>query len=335
MLPRRGLSGVSLRLLDGGTGDLLTRLPRGQGLFSAADDAWSAVALVRDDAHPLVREAHALFAEAGAQALVTANFACREVHGFAETEVTRLCGVAALLAREAAAARKLTVLGSLPPLLECYRATPMATSGVTRADAVRQYRAMLRGFFSSSTAATGGGVDAVLCETLNSSDEAEAALEALAMEQPDPATRVPALVSFTLKRDGSLYSGETPAAALSRVVHAASATQTTLLAFGFNCTPPDAISRALTSLSLTPSAHAQLAEINCRLMARPNRYGAPDPSWTSLVQPLNEAFDESSIPRWLGEWKSLGVSVFGGCCGVDPPLIKAMAASLEPAVRVR
>lgn len=182
-------------LLDGGTGEELFR--RG-----VPDDRtiWSATALINDEYHPVLKQVHESFINAGSRAITTNSYGTTPGVGFDMDEIQTLVATAGRLARESLGYRNdVVVLGSLGPLVESYRPDKIMEhkEGV---DVYRQTKDALFPF-----------IDAVLAETMSSFEECSQAIEAIGED-------LPLLVSYSLNTNGCLRSGECATAGISRTL---------------------------------------------------------------------------------------------------------------------
>jgi S-methylmethionine-dependent homocysteine/selenocysteine methylase len=286
----RRLARGEVLLLDGATGTELER----RGVPSALP-LWSARALL--EAPEEVGRIHAAYVEAGAD-LITANTFRTQRRSLGRVglakEAGALTGRAVALARGVARGREVAVLGSAPPLEDCFRPDLVPR----RADLEREH-----GEHAEHLARA--GVDAVLVETMNTVREARIALAAAR------AAGLPALVSFVCWEGARLLSGEPLAEALEAVEAAAP------LAVGVNCLPPSNVAAclpALTGRSRPACVYANL--------------GAPgdDPD-----APRSEHCEpEEFAARALG-WVEAGVRLVGGCCGTGPEHLAALHRALRGA----
>ncbi len=291
----RWRSGDRVLLIDGGCG---AELPsRG---VPHAPPIWSAAGVHR--APGIVREIHRTHVEAGAQVVTALTF---RTHRRALERVglvgcsLRLTCAAVRLAREAvsAAAPDHTVLvaGSLSPLEDCFRADLVPDLEEARAE--HRERANELSF---------AGVDLVLAETFNCREEAEIAMAA-ATE-----AGLPVMVSFTLRRDGALPSGES-LRSCARAILAWGP-----LAIGVNCCLP----------SVAGTAIAVLLE-ECGASGVP--VGAYPNAGASLGR-QGWAFSHSASPATLAEsampWIDAGARWVGGCCGATAGHVRALRRAL-------
>ncbi len=285
-LPTRLASGPVL-CLDGATGTELEA--RG---VPCELPLWSAHALV--EAPGVVEAIHRDYVEAGAEAL-TANTFRTQARALArggltgrDEELTRL---AVELARRAADARS-WVLGSAPPLEDCYRPELAPDPGVLTPEHAAHARNLAR-----------AGVDAVFAETHNTVREAVAALEAAG------AAGLPALVSFVCDAHACLLSGESLEEALAAVAPLAP------IAVGVNCLPPDHADACLAPLARSGLPFG----IAANLGAPGERPGAPRE---------HDCTPEEFATR-ASAWRNAGAAWIGGCCGTTPAHLRALALQLR------
>ena len=285
-------------ILDGGMGSELIR--RGVG---DQRGLWSARALLQ--APEAVAQVHRDYMAAGAEIIITNTYSTIPSYlGKLDMderwlELTELAGK---LARSAAdeAAGQVRVAGSLPPLDESYRADLVPTD----AEAQPLYRQMVE--------ALDPYVDLFICETMSSAREGRNAASMARRHSTKPVH-----VSWTLAEaaGAGLRSGESLTAALDAVADLAPD------ALLFNCTSPQAIASGL----------AQLAESTDKpLGAYPNRFNVPD-GWTmeSDAQTVRRELSVETFVNHALHWRELGASIIGGCCGIGPEYIAAVAESLR------
>jgi S-methylmethionine-dependent homocysteine/selenocysteine methylase len=272
-------------LLDGATGTELER----RGIATRLP-LWSADALIR--APEVVESIHRDYLEAGAEAITANTFRtqrrtlAREGLGERAAELTAL---AVRLARQASAAgaQAPLVLGSDPPLEDCYRP-----------DLVPDEAALAREHAEHCANLAAAGVDAILCETHNTLREACAAARAAS------ATGLPVLVSFVCWEGATLLSGER----LDDAVQALRPLRPAALLV--NCLPPPNVMACLAVLAgakLPFGAYANL--------------GAPDDS-TGFRR--SEAVSPRGFAEAAAEWVRAGARLIGGCCGTTPSHIEAI-----------
>jgi S-methylmethionine-dependent homocysteine/selenocysteine methylase len=267
-------------LLDGATG---TELERRGGQTSLP--LWSARALI--DAPALVERIHRDYAEAGAQALTANTFRTQRrtlAHGGLGERAAELTALAVALARRAAGGA--LVLGSDPPLEDCYRP-----------DRVPDEAALAREHAEHCANLAAAGVDAILCETHNCVREACAAARAAS------ATGLPLLVSFVCWRGATLLSGERLGEAIAAVRRFGPA------ALLVNCLPPSNVAPCLEVLAGAGLAFGVYANL-----------GAPDPA-TGFRR--SEDVSPQGYAELAAAWVAAGARLVGGCCGTTPAHIAA------------
>jgi S-methylmethionine-dependent homocysteine/selenocysteine methylase len=279
-------------LLDGATGTELER----RGLRTTLP-LWSSRALL--EAPQALLAIHRDYAAAGAQALTANTFRTQRrtlARGGLGARAAELTALAVRLAREAAqtAAGDCWVLGSDPPLEDCYRP-----------DLAPDDRALATEHAEHCEQLAAAGVDAILCETHNSAREARAAASAARR------TGLPVLVSFVCWQGARLLSGEPLAAALHAVRDLEPA------ALLVNCLPPANVSACLPVLAEATLPFGCYANL-----------GAPDDvtGFARSDELSPQGFAASAV-----QWAAAGARIVGGCCGTTPDHIRAIALRLHGA----
>lgn len=181
---------------------------------------------------------------------------------------------------------------------------------------------------------TGTSIDFFLCETMSTVDEARAAATAVAEEGGG----VPMWVSWTLRSDGRLRSGEKVADAV-KAVTAVDLDGNLLQACLFNCCSVEAIDNALYELLAAVPA-------GCAVGAYPNNFAEEElgVGKTSGDQcsssehshdhgdgDKNEYREDLSPEKFAAvakNWVDRGCTIIGGCCGCFPEHIQALSTLL-------
>ena len=282
-------------LMDGSMGNEL--LARRSDLVSGL---WSAQYLI--DAPQLVKEIHLEYINAGADLITTNTYSTIPSYlskKNVEDKMPELIRLAGKLAREAAddSEKEIIVAGSLPPLEESYRPDLV----IDAEEAIPIYEILIEELTPF--------VDIFICETMSSIKEMQHVMEAL----NNLDNIKPVWISWTLREDkkGRLRSGESIEEAFN-----ASATVKPE-AYLFNCTDPYAITEGIKVLK-------QLTQKP--MGGYPNVFNVPD-GWT-LDNDIQVSVRDLSIEKFLEfaeEWRKLGASIIGGCCGIGPRFIKAIA----------
>ncbi len=290
---------AGIRILDGGMGRELKRMG---APFQQPE--WSALALL--EGPQFVRQAHDAFVQGGAQIITTNSYAVVPFHIGQERfddQGVALARLAAELARASAdaAARPVTVAGSLPPALGSYRPDLFE-----REASVRIHQTLIAGMDEL--------VDVWLAETQSSIAEIHAVHAAL------NGNAKPLWISFTLDDEPEgdtpvLRSGET----VSSAVHAA-------LALGakavlFNCSQPEVMEAAVVA------AKQAIAGAAVDIGVYANAFPAQSKKATAnaVILDIREDLDPLSYVGWAQRWVDQGASMVGGCCGISPQHIAKLA----------
>jgi len=311
-------------VLDGGMGDeLRVRNPMIN---------WSPLEL--QSSEQLIVDCHTAYIEAGATVIETWNYSAtpywiREQPGWStlksQREVMELWEVltrtSVRLAKRAikeSGKTNVRIAGALPPLLSTYDLTEMPDGQM-----LQQYTQMARFLHEE-------GCDLFLIETCAKVSFAEVALQACASACETKET----WVSFTLQdAEPLIWSGESISSACTALSDTAANPRRPdgLL---FNCAPPEVISQAIAEAR--PLWAGRLGGYGNRLGTRKS-YGPQQAALQQLAQ--GEAYSPRAGGRWtkreeLGppeyaawakDWQLLGADVVGGCCGIGPAHIQAVA----------
>ncbi|KAJ8524454.1 hypothetical protein ON010_g16662 [Phytophthora cinnamomi] len=207
------------------------------------------------------------------------------------------------------------ICGSLPPLLESYRADKVPEHD----EGVRLYAMIAK--------ALKPFVDCYLAETLSSVQEAKMAL--LGVQQTwsgDDGGPAPVMVSFTLNSQGRIRSGEKVCDAAQELLNFTTAVAgAELQAILFNCSQPEAICKALTELHNDEPTRESLFGRGVRLGAYANRLTIIPDDWalaeSSEPQAMRTDLAVERYTDFVSQWVELGAEVVGGCCGIGPEYI--------------
>ncbi len=288
---------MGVTILDGGISRELQKLGA-----PFRQPEWSALALI--ETPELVGAAHDLFAAAGANVITTNSYAIVPFHLGAErfaSDGARLAALCGQLARDVGDARGVKVAASLPPVLGSYR------PDLFNEDEARAILDVLIAGLSPYG-------DIWLAETLSTLAEARLIAEMLAAD-----TR-PLWLSFTLDDAGvaTLRSGESvqSAAALAKAVGAE--------ALLFNCSRPEVMDAAICE------AKAELVGTDIAIGAYANGFGQEDEGAANeVIRAIRPDLDPPRYLTWAQTWVASGASIVGGCCGIGPDHIAAMAGAFN------
>jgi S-methylmethionine-dependent homocysteine/selenocysteine methylase len=288
-----------LTILDGGMGRELKRIgaPFSQPL-------WSAQALIESPQH--VTQAHQGFIDAGAEIITANSYACVPFHlgeSLYQLYGATLAEQAAVIAKKAAqnANQHTLVAGSLPPAFGSYRP-----------DLFEANRAF--DILSTLFKAQNEHVDLWIAETISSIEEAHIMASVLKK------TTKPCYYAFTLSDDmtqsATLRSGEPVTKAIAALLNE------NIDGIFFNCSIPEVIEQALRD------TNSVLVQRNTQL-----NIGAFANSFTPIPtnHKANEAvqgYRDLSPDEYLvfaKKWHNLGANIIGGCCGIGPSHIQALA----------
>lgn len=293
--------GDRVRVVDGGLGSTLEAC----GADLAAP-LWSAKAVL--DEPDLVRAVHGAFFRAGADVAVTASYQV-SVEGFRRAGRTAT-DAATALRRSVALARAAADEVRAEQGGDRLVAASVGPYGAVLADGSEYHgrygrsAAELTAFHRERIVVLeDAGPDLLAVETMPTAAEALTVLDALDADGP------PAWVSFTAVADGRTAGGDELAAVGPRV-----AAHPRVAAIGVNCTAEADVADALEALAPT----------GLPLVACPNAGGEWDAVGRCWRYAGLGAVDEGIATRWVAQ----GARLVGGCCGVGPDDIAALAAAL-------
>ena len=300
------LTRLKLTLFDGGIGRELKRIgaPFSQPL-------WSAQALI--EAPHYVTQAHQNFIQAGAEIITVNSYACVPFH-LGEVRYQQqgaaLARQAAIIAKETAShakegqnktPRTVLVAGSLPPPLGSYRP-----------DLFEKQPAL--DILTTLFEAQDDYVDLWLAETIASIEEANAIAHVL-----KDSTK-PCYYAFTLSDEigetARLRSGESVIDAIEAIL------KNKVDGIFFNCSIPEVMEQAIRDTTSLLEKHNRQLDI-----------GAYANSFTPISQGhkanlTTQGSRDLSPEEYLvfaKKWHSLGATIIGGCCGIEPSHIEALA----------
>lgn len=290
-------------VLDGG---MATELERHGADLS--DSLWSARILLDDPG--LIRQVHADFFAAGAEIAISASYQA-SFEGFAARGIDR--GAAATLMRRSVELAREAADEAGPGRLVAASIGPF---GATRADGseyvgrygltVRElidfHRPRLETLLEASP-------DVLAVETIPAIEEAEAILTLL-----DDYPEASAWVSFSC-RDGHAISDGTP----FRAAAALAASAPNVLAVGVNCSPPGFVASLLREAATASATGAPAVP----LLAYPN-VGS---TWDAVARAWRAEGPRPDFGLEARRWREAGATIVGGCCGMTPGDIAAIAAT--------
>ena len=280
-------------LLDGGLSTALEQL--GNTLNTSL---WSGELL---KSHPdQIRAAHKLFADAGAEILITSSYqvtfpGCLAL-GWSKDEVT-----AALIAStELARFSNVKVAASIGPYgaFLADGSEYRGNYGLSVEELKEFHRERLITLITTKP-------DFLAFETVPEITEARAYIELM----QESGSQIPFWISFSCKSESELCSGESFADAVQVVNNSSNA-----FAVGINCSAPHLIAPLLKSAS---------SMIPFIVYANSGR------TWDAAEKKWEGSGDLAFDPQMIQEWRALGASIVGGCCGVGPSDIAALGLLFE------
>ncbi|MCL1512938.1 homocysteine S-methyltransferase family protein [Parasaccharibacter sp. TMW 2.1891] len=306
-------------ILDGGMGRELHRMGA-----PFRQPEWSALSLIeRPD---LVQQAHENFLKAGAHVITTNSYAVVPFHIGEERFAARgeeLARLSGHLGRQAIAAQaqggKPSLLaGSLPPAGGSYRPdlfTPQKAKAILTP--------LIRGLAPSA--------DLWLAETQSSIAELQTA-HRLVQQSTDDAR--PFWGSFTLDDSDPaalihqhapvrLRSGEL----LEEAVEAA--LQLKLEALLFNCSDPRIMETALHTARKVLKTHGDSTTLKLGVYANGfahNHHDGEGEGANESITPLDGTLTSQRYADFAQHWLAAGADIIGGCCGIGPEHVAALAA---------
>ncbi len=264
-------------------------------------DLWSAGAM--EDAPEMVLQIHRDYIDAGAQVITTQTFSSRrrrfEGRGLEELyePLTKKAVELAKQARQESGNADVLIAGSLSPLEHCYHPELSPRGDESYPEHLETVRLLAE-----------GGCDVLFVETINTIDEARAALRAAKTAGLD------VMVGFCCGRDGKLLSGERVADAV-RALDPLSPT-----AYAVNCVPVSPATRAAADIAgatTTPfGVYANVGEWS-------------DGTWARVFGPeFIFSVDPDCYLQHAASWRQLGASFVGGCCGTTPEHIRRLTDAM-------
>ena len=297
---------------------------------------------LRDHAAEVV-ETHAEYIRAGATVIetwnysVTAHWLHAQPHLATKTDeqvdavledLLRRSVRLAKQAREQCNAPHVRIAGALPPLGATFDAEDPVVIRTIAARRIAQKLDVRASYEQIARVLNEEGVDHFLIETCAKISFAEAALAACRAANPD----LQVWVSMTLQDQAPVvWSGESVAEAVAALTAGDVAPPSAIL---FNCSPPEVISQALKQLR--PLFSGAIGGYANRRGARV-RYGADtaqlqkEMGAEEAVLGEREDLEPEAYAGWATDWLTEGgATIIGGCCGVGPSHIQAVAQAVRP-----
>lgn len=291
-----------LTLLDGGTGRELQRMGA-----PFRQPEWSALALM--ESPTAVQEVHRRYLSAGSDVVTANSYAVTPFHIGEEcfaADGLMLADRAGRIGREAITAfGRGRLAGSLPPVLGSYR--PDLFSETAAAPILDT---LIEGLAPH--------VDVWLGETLSSIPEARLVADRLT------GRAVPLWLSFTLMDDetedrGRLRSGEAVSDAARAALEIGAA------ALLFNCSQPEVMAAAVSEARSALESEDLLIGVYANAFPPQPKHAVANDG----LDPIREDLTPQAYLDFAEHWTGRGASIIGGCCGVGPEHISALAQAKD------
>ena len=273
----------------------------GTSLFELGLQTGDAPELWNTEQPEKIKSVYKSFVDAGSDIILTNSFGGTsfrlKLHK-AQDRVFELNKKTAELAREIAddSGRMIAVAGSMGPTGELL--VPMGQM---------TYEEAVAGFLEQAKGLKAGRADVLWVETMSSTDEAIAAIEA------GNITGLPVICTMTYDTVGKTMMGISPEEATQTLC----SLETPPVAIGANCGvgPTDTMLSILKMRASNPDAII-ISKANC-----------------GIPQYKNGKFFFTGTPELMGRYARIavdaGVRIIGGCCGSSPTVIKSMADAIE------
>ncbi|MEB0174052.1 homocysteine S-methyltransferase family protein, partial [Undibacterium sp. CCC1.1] len=310
-------------ILDGGMGRELLKIGA-----PFRQPEWSALALMEGPQY--VRQVHDAYIAAGAALITTNSYALVPFHLGEEVFTARageLASLAGRIGREAIgaaigaanaaanAAGTIQLAGSLPPPFGSYRPDLFNPT-----DAARILNPLVAGLAPF--------VDVWLAETQGSTQEAWAIKAAI-----DQVSARPFWLSFTLEDSEHHAVTEGTLAPTIRSGESVTEAARTALALGvkallFNCSHVGVMAAAVRDAAavFAEVSAEHRPQIGVYANAFAPHYHAEDAN--DGLSELRDDLDPSEYLKFAQQWRDAGATIVGGCCGIGPDHIAALASSL-------
>jgi len=293
-----------IRVLDGGMGQELLN----QGL-KPKGTLWSAYALINEEHHQMIVDAHLDFINAGAEAIVTTTFTARRnrlIQNDCEKYFEKINIKAVELAQKARDISKKNVLiaGGLPNQKQTYSA-----------DLGDDLNLIKKNFYDQAKFLK-NGIDFFYLDVMSSGLECKIALEAI------DSFDLPVLVGIHLSDNGLVPSGEK----IKDIVNKYN--NKNWLGVIAACISPQAYNAAINDLKLLNMPYGFKMNAFNKI---PKDYNvASKDQWGNAGNPVtvlgkNTDLNETNFYEYAKKFMQDGATILGGCCEIRPSHIKEIA----------
>jgi len=294
----------STRILDGGMGqELLARGLKPKGTL------WSAHALIDEDCHQMVIDAHLDFINAGAEVIVTTTFTARRlrlIQNDSEKYFEKINIKAVELAQKARDISKKDVLiaGGLPNQKQTYSA-----------DLGKNIDLIEKNFYDQAKLLK-HGIDFFYLDVMSSGLECEIALKTI------ESYNLPVLVGIHLRDNGTLPSGEKVLDIFKKYKNK------NWIGIIMACISPRAYELVINDLQKIDIPYG--FKLNAFKKIPENYTVASKDEWGNAGNPntvlgRNTDLNESKFYEYAKKFKENGATILGGCCEIRPSHIKEIS----------
>ena len=294
----------STRILDGGMGqELLNKGLKPKGTL------WSAHALIDENCHQLVIDAHLDFINAGAEVIVTSTFTARRnrlIQNDCEKYFEKINIKAIELAQKARDISKKNVLiaGGLPNQKQTYTA-----------DLGKDLNTIKKNFYDQAKVLR-NGIDFYYLDVMSSGLECEIALETI------ESFNLPVLVGVHLRDNGLLPSGEKIEDIVKKFKNQ------NWLGIIMACISPKAYEAVAYSLKKIDIPYG--FKLNAFKKIPVGYTVASKDAWGNAGNPntvlgKNTELNESKFYDYVKKFMENGATILGGCCEIRPSHIKEIS----------
>jgi len=294
----------STRILDGGMGqELLNKGLKPKGTL------WSAHALIDENCHQLVIDAHLDFINAGAEVIVTSTFTARRnrlIQNDCEKYFEKINIKAVELAQKARDISKKNILiaGGLPNQKQTYTA-----------DLGKDLNTIKKNFYDQAKVLR-NGIDFYYLDVMSSGLECEIALKAI------ESFNLPVLVGVHLRDNGLLPSGEKIEDIVKKYKNK------NWLGVIMACISPKAYGAVANVLKKIDIAYG--FKLNAFKKIPVGYTVASKDAWGNAGNPntvlgKNTELNESRFYEYVKNFKENGATILGGCCEIRPSHIKEIS----------
>jgi len=292
------------RILDGGMGqELLYRGLKPKGTL------WSAHALIDEDCHQMVVDAHLDFINAGAEVIVTSTFTARRnrlIQNDSEKYFEKINIKAVELAQKARDVSKKDILiaGGLPNQKQTYSA-----------DLGKNLNAIEKNFLDQAKFLR-SGIDFFYLDVMSSGLECEIALNAIG------SFNLPVLVGVHVRDGGQLPSGEGIKDIVKKYKNS------NWLGIITACVSPKAYELVITDLQKLEIPYG--FKLNAFKKIPEGYTVASKDQWGNAGNPntvlgVNSDLNQNKFYEYVKKFKENGATILGGCCEIRPSHIKEIS----------